>query len=150
MHLILIIRFWCETCDCVAKPSCQQDYDHTVTDFIMDDSAKVAQLLLEVSSQLNEAVARREESKDLLDTADIVVDYRDYMAYDLRSRENNDCLLKLSEAIDRCEAIRQLPDVIKAAAFIKGKLEKMLNEAKDGLKEAKEFHYHVLIENLQV
>ena len=116
----------------------------------MDDSAKVAQLLLEVSSQLNEAVARREESKDLLDTADIVVDYRDYMAYDLRSRENNDCLLKLSEAIDRCEAIRQLPDVIKAAAFIKGKLEKMLNEAKDGLKEAKEFHYHVLIENLQV
>lgn len=102
---------------------------------MVSDSAKVELLLLEVSSHLNEAVTRREECKTLL-LQDDLLEYRDWLASNLKLEENNGCLSKLLEAIEKYEAVRQLSDVIKAAASIKNKLEKMLNEAKEGLKQA--------------
>jgi hypothetical protein len=90
---------------------------------MVSDSAKVELLLLEVSSHLNEAVTRREECKALL-LQDDLLEYHDWLASNLQLEEKNGCLTKLLEAIEKCEAVRQLQDVIKAAALVKTKLEK--------------------------
>ena len=60
-----IIRNWCETCDCLAKPTCKQA-NHKLTDLIVADSAKSESQLVKVSNQLNEAVVNRVESQEHL------------------------------------------------------------------------------------
>ena len=146
--LFLNIRFWCETCDFVAKTVCQQG-NHTITNLVVADSTKVKSQLTQVSNHLNEAVANREESLDHL-TED-----RDWLiaklqATEAKMEENSSCLLELCEAIEKCQVIRQLSDVNKAMVSIKNKLEKMSNEASDRLKEAQKFLSRVVSGKLQV
>lgn len=102
------------------------------------DSSKVERLLVKVARQLNEAVANREESQQHL------LANRDWLkakleAVEAQLEENDRYLPKLRAAIDKCEAIKLMSQSNKALATIKKKLEKMFSEAKDGLKEAKEF-----------
>ena len=112
-------------------------------------STKVKSQLLEVSNQLSKAVANREESQGHL-TED-----RDWLrsklqAIESKMEENSDCLLKLRETMEKCEDIQQLSDANKAMVSIKLKLDKMLNEARDRLKEAQKFLGLVVYGKLQV
>ena len=140
-------RSWCETCEQLAKPICQQQ-DHKLTDFVADAS-KVESQLVKVSNTLNEAVANREESQDHL-TED-----RDWLKAKLEEtegnmEENRGWLSKLREAIEIYEGMKELSQANKAAASTKIKLDKMLNGAKVELKEAQQFLNHAVAEKLQV
>lgn len=143
-----INRFWCETCERVAKPNCHKG-NHTLTNLVVADSLKVESQLVEVSNQLNEAVANREESQGHL-KADCDWLRAKLIATEAKMEENSCCLSKLREAIDKCEDMKELSQANKAIVSIKIKLEKMFNEAKDRLKEAQEFLNRVAAEKLQV
>jgi len=64
--------------------------------------------------------------------------------------ENSEWLSKLHEAIDECEGMKKMSQATKAAASTKSKLEKMLNEAINELKEAQDFLKRVVAEKVQV
>ena len=64
--------------------------------------------------------------------------------------ENRDCLSKLCEAFKMCEWMKQMSHATKAAASTKIKLDKLLNESKERLKEAQQFLKRVVAEKLQV
>ena len=132
----------------MARPTCQEGI-HTLTDFIVADSAKGELMLVEVSSQLNKAVGNREESQGHLQT-DIDWLRAKLQATEAKMEENIGCLSKLREAIDKCGDMKVLSQANKAAASTKKNLKKMLNEAKQSVKEAQEFLKHVIAEKLQV
>ena len=104
---------------------------------------------MKVSNQLNEAVANREASQEHL-TVD-----RDWLKAKLEEteakiEENSEWLSKLREAIDVCEGMKKMSQATKAAASTKSKLKKMLNEAKNELKEAQDFLKRVVAGKVQV
>ena len=83
-------------------------------------------MVVEVSNQLNEAVANRETSQEHL-TED-----RDWLKAKLKEteakiEENSGCLSKLRVAIDKCEDIKELSQATKAAVSFKINLKKMLS-----------------------
>lgn len=83
-------------------------------------------MVVEVSNQLNEAVANRETSQEHL-TED-----RDWLKAKLKEteakiEENSGCLSKLRDAIDKCEDIKELSQATKAAVFFKINLKKDVN-----------------------
>ena len=143
-----IIRNWCETCDCPAKPTSKQG-NHKLTDLIVADSAKSESQLVKVSKQLNEAVANREASQEHL------AEDRDWLKPKLEETEakmgeNSEWLSKLREAIYVCEGMKKMSQATKAAASTKSKLKKMKYEAKNELKEVQEFLKRVVAGKLQV
>ena len=64
--------------------------------------------------------------------------------------ENSNCPSELRAAIDKCEGMKKMSQAHKAAASTRKNLEKMLNEAKHKVKEAKEFLQHTVAGKLQV
>ena len=106
-------------------------------------------MVVELSNQLNEAVANREASQEHL-TED-----RDWLKAKLKQteakiEENSDCLSKLRDAIDKCEDMKELSQATKAAVSFKTNLENMLIEAKIKLKEAQEFLNRVVARKTKV
>ena len=104
---------------------------------------------MKVFNQLNEAVANREESQELL-TED-----RDWLraklqAAEVQMEENSSCLSELRGAIDKYEGMKKMSQAHKTAASTRKNLEKMFNEAKHRVKEAKEFLQHIVAGKLQV
>ena len=81
---------------------------------------------MKVFNQLNEAVANREESQELL-TED-----RDWLiaklqAAEVQMEENSSCLSELRGAIDKYEGMKKMSQAHKTAAPTRKNLEKMFN-----------------------
>ena len=64
--------------------------------------------------------------------------------------ENSSCLSELRGAIDKYEGMKKMSQAHKTAASTRKNLEKMFNEAKHRVKEAKEFLQHIVAGKLQV